>query len=38
MWLPAPGGSELVQAAVTAVETVQAEGMFNPYTNAGPFL
>ena len=38
VWLAPPGGSQLVQDIVTAVETVQAEGMFNPYTNEGPFV
>ena len=30
-----PGTSVLIQDVVTAVERVDAEGLFNPYTNDG---
>ena len=35
IWLAAPGGLSLVKDTVVAVEAVQAEGMFNPYTDEG---
>ena len=42
LWVAAADGHGLVQDTVVAVEAVQAEGMFNPYTNEGarpaPFL
>ena len=36
LWLVAPDGPKLVQAPVVAVEAMQAEGKFNPYTAEGP--
>ena len=38
MWITAPDSAELVQDTVVAVEDVEAEGLFNPLTDEGPFL
>ena len=35
VWLAAAGRWDLVQEKVVAVEAVEAEGMYNPYTNEG---
>ncbi len=35
VWLADPTSSELVLEAVIAVEEVEAEGLFSPYTNEG---
>ncbi len=38
LWVTAPGSSALSQDTVVAVEQVEAEGLFNPYTDEGaPF-
>ncbi len=36
LWLAARDSRQLVQTPVAAVEDVQAEGKFNPYTDEGP--
>ena len=36
MWLATPGSSELVQETVVAAQEMQAEGLFNVFTNEGP--
>ncbi len=38
MWITTPDSAELVQDTVVAIEALEAEGLFNPFTNAGPFV
>ena len=36
VWMAAPGSQDMAQDTVVSKELVQAEGLFNAFTNEGP--
>ena len=37
MWITTPDSAELAQDTVVAIEALEAEGLFNPFTDEGAF-